>query len=77
MKIITDQVLYITSRLREKAFTCLKPYISQILKKEYANSEKEVKKMFNNQATYFDLLRQSFNDLDEARTAELRLLDLT
>jgi Retrotransposon gag protein len=25
---------------------------------------------------YFDLLRQSFGDLDEARTAELRLLDL-
>jgi hypothetical protein len=48
MKIITDQVLYIISKLRKKAFTRLKPYISQILKKGYANSEKEMKKVFNN-----------------------------
>jgi Retrotransposon gag protein len=65
------------SRLRGEAFARLEFYISQILEKEYANSEEEVKRVFNNQAAYFDLLRQSFGDLDEARTAELRLLELT
>jgi hypothetical protein len=34
-----------------------------------------MRKFFNNTDTYFDLLRQSFGDLDEARTAELRLLE--
>jgi hypothetical protein len=45
--------------------------------KKYANSEEEVKRIFNNQTAYFDLLRQSFDDLNETRTAELRLLELT
>jgi hypothetical protein len=35
-----------------------------------------VRKIFNNTEAYFDLLRQFFDDLDEARTAELRLLEL-
>jgi hypothetical protein len=65
------------SRLRGETFTRLEPYISQILKKGYANSEEKVKKMFNNQTAYFDLLRQSFNDLDEIKMTELRLLKLT
>jgi hypothetical protein len=60
-----------TSRLKKKAFTRLKPYIIQILEKGYANSEKEIKRIFNNIDLYFNLLRQSFSDLDEARTAEL------
>jgi hypothetical protein len=60
-----------TSRLREKAFARLEPYIIQILEKRYVNSEKEIKNFFNNIDLYFGLLRQSFGDLNEARTAEL------
>jgi Zn-dependent M32 family carboxypeptidase len=71
LKTISEQVLFITSRLREEAFARLKPYITQILEKEYANSEKKVKKIFNNINLYFNLLRQSFGDLDKTRTAEL------
>jgi hypothetical protein len=63
-------------RLRSEVFDRLEPYITQILKKGYAGSEKKIKKIFNNSDTYFNLLRQSFEDLDEARTAELRLLEL-
>jgi hypothetical protein len=39
-------------------------------------SDEEVKRIFNNVDLYFNLLRQFFGDLDEARTAELQLLDL-
>jgi DUF438 domain-containing protein len=60
-----------TSRLREETFTRLKPYIIQILKKEYVNCDEKIKKIFNNIDLYFNLLRQSFGDLDEVRTAEL------
>jgi hypothetical protein len=35
-----------------------------------------VRKVFNNSDIYFNLLRQSFRNLDEARTAKLRLLEL-
>jgi len=65
-----------TSRLRGEAFDRLEPYITQILEKGYAGSEDEVRKVFNNSDHYFHLLRQSFGDLDEARTAEQRLLEL-
>jgi hypothetical protein len=34
-------------------------------------SDEKVRKIFNNVNLYFNLLRQSFGDLDEARTAEL------
>jgi hypothetical protein len=65
-----------TSRLKKKAFVRLKPYMTQILKRGYVNCEKKIKKIFNNIDLYFNLLRQSFGDLDEARTAELQLLNL-
>jgi hypothetical protein len=35
------------------------------------NCDEEIKRIFNNINLYFNLLRQSFGDLDEARTAEL------
>jgi hypothetical protein len=65
-----------TFRLREKTFTRLESYITQILEKGYVTSDEEIKKNFNNINLYFNLLRQSFGDLDEARTAELQLLNL-
>jgi hypothetical protein len=34
-------------------------------------SDEEIKKIFNNIDLYFNLLRQSFGDLDEAKIAEL------
>jgi hypothetical protein len=60
-----------TSRLKKKTFTRLKPYITQILKKGYVNCDEKIKKIFNNIDLYFNLLRQSFGDLDEIRTAKL------
>jgi hypothetical protein len=68
--------LFITFRLKKKTFARLESYITQILEKGYANSEKKIKRIFNNIDLYFNLLRQSFGDLDEARTAELQLLNL-
>jgi hypothetical protein len=40
------------------------------------NYDEEIKKIFNNIDLYFNLLRQSFGDLDEVKTAELQLLNL-
>jgi hypothetical protein len=60
-----------TFKLREETFARLKFYIIQILEKGYVNYEKKIKKIFNNINLYFNLLRQSFGDLDEAKTAEL------
>jgi hypothetical protein len=65
-----------TSRLRKKAFARLEPYITQILKREYVNYDEKIRRIFNNIDFYFNLLRQSFGDLDEARIAELQLLNL-
>jgi hypothetical protein len=70
------QVIYALSRLRGKTFSRFEPYIAQIIAKGYGNCEMKVQRIFNSMDLYFDLLRQSFGDLDEARTAELRLLDL-
>jgi hypothetical protein len=46
-----------TSRLRDETFDRLEPYIIQILKKGYAGSEDEIKKIFNNSDSYFGFLR--------------------
>jgi hypothetical protein len=40
------------------------------------NSDEEMRKIFSNINLYFNLLRQSFGDLDEAKTVELQLLNL-
>jgi hypothetical protein len=45
--------------------------MAQILNKEYAKNEDEIRKIFNNTEYYFNLLRQSFGDLDETKIAEL------
>jgi hypothetical protein len=60
-----------TFRLKKKTFARLEPYIIQILKKGYVNCDEKIKKIFNNIDFYFNLLRQSFGDLDEAKIAEL------
>ena len=76
LKTISEQVLFMTSRLRGEAFARLEPYMTQVLERGYVNCEEEVRRIFNSIDLYFNLLRQSFGDLDEARTAELQLLDL-
>jgi hypothetical protein len=63
------------SKFKNETFDRLEPYMTQILEKGYAGNEKKVRKIFNNSDTYFNLLRQSFGNPDEARTAELRLLE--
>jgi hypothetical protein len=45
-------------------------------KKRIYKLRKENKKIFNNIDLYFNLLRQSFGDFNEAKTAELQLLNL-
>jgi hypothetical protein len=58
------------SKLRGETFDRLESYIIQILKKEYAGNEKKIRKIFSNLNAYFNLLKQSFGNLDEIKTAE-------
>jgi hypothetical protein len=46
-----------TSKLKRETFARLKSYIIQILEKGYANSEKKIKRIFNNINLYFNFLR--------------------
>jgi hypothetical protein len=71
LKTVSEQVLYMMLRIREKAFARLELYITYILEKGYAGSENEIRRIFNSSDVYFNFLRQSFGDLDEARTAKL------
>jgi hypothetical protein len=63
--------------LRNKAFARFKPYIAHYLEKgSVINYDPMIIKVVNTIGHYIHLLSQSFGDLDETKTAELRLLKL-
>ena len=63
--------------MKEEAFARFKPYIVYYLEKgSMANCDLIVVKVVNTIGHYIHLLSQSFGDLDETKTAELRLLKL-
>jgi hypothetical protein len=69
--------MWAASYLKEKAFTRFKPYIACYLKKESViDCDPIVAKVVNTIGHYIHLFSQLFGDLDEIRTAELRLLEL-
>ena len=69
--------MWATSYLKKKAFTRFKPYIAYYLKKgNVADYDLIIIKIVNTIGHYIYLLSQSFGDLDETKTAKLRLLEL-
>jgi len=63
--------------LKREAFTRFEPYIAHYLEKgSMADCDPIMAKVVNTIGHYIHLLSQSFGDLDEIRTAELRLLEL-
>jgi hypothetical protein len=69
--------MWAASYLKEKAFTRFKPYIAYYLKKgSVTDCDLIIAKIVNTIGHYIHLLSQSFGDLDETKTAELRLLKL-
>jgi hypothetical protein len=70
-------VIWAAFYLREEAFARFEPYIAHYLKKgSMADCDLIIIKIVNTIGHYIHLLLQSFGDLDETRTAELRLLEL-
>jgi hypothetical protein len=70
-------VIWAASYLRKKAFTRFEPYIAHYLKKRsIADCDLIVTKIVNTIGHYIHLLSQSFGDLNEIKTAKLRLLKL-
>jgi hypothetical protein len=70
--------MWAASYLREKTFARFKPYIAYYLEKgNVANCDPIMAKIVNTIGHYIYLFSQSFGDLDEIKTAELRLLKLT
>ena len=71
-------MIWAASYLKEEAFTRFKSYIAHYLEKEsVADCDPIVVKIVDTIGYYIHLLSQLFGDLDEIRTAELRLLKLT
>jgi hypothetical protein len=66
--------MWAASYLREDAYKSFKSYLTHYLDKGNANlCKKPVKKVFSeSMQSYFDLLSQSYKDLNEKRTAETR-----
>jgi hypothetical protein len=69
--------MWAASYLRGEAFARFEPYIAHYLKKgNVADCDLIMIKVVNTIGHYIHLLSQSFGDLDETKTAELRLLEL-
>jgi hypothetical protein len=63
--------------LKKEAFTRFKPYIAHYLEKgNVTDCDLIVAKVVDTIGHYIYLFSQSFGDLDETKTAELRLLEL-
>jgi Retrotransposon gag protein len=78
LKTVPEKVMWAASFLRGDAYARFEPYITHYLDKGNANlCSEEVKKVFNSSPEYVTLLTQSYGDFDEARTAELRLMETT
>jgi hypothetical protein len=69
--------MWAASYLKSEIFIKFEPYITHYLEKEtVALCDKIVTNVINTVGHYLNFLAQLFGDLDEAKTAELRLLKL-
>jgi hypothetical protein len=77
LKTLPEQVIWVAFYLRNEAFARFEPYIAHYLeKKSVADCDLIITKIVNTIGHYIHLFSQSFSDLDEIKTAELRLLKL-
>jgi hypothetical protein len=69
--------MWAASYLREETFAKFEPYIAYYLKKgSVADCDLMIIKIVNTIGHYIHLFSQSFGDLNEIKTAKLRLLKL-
>jgi hypothetical protein len=69
--------MWAVSYLKDEIFVRFEPYIAYYLERgNVASCDPIVAKVINTVGHYLEFLLQSFGNLDEIRTAELRLLEL-
>jgi hypothetical protein len=69
--------MWAASYFKKEAFTRFEPYIAHYLEKgSVTDCDPIMAKIVNTIGHYIYLLSQLFGDLDEIRTAKLRLLEL-
>ena len=70
--------MWAASFLRGDAYARFEPYMTHYLDRGNADlCSEEVRRVMEVPGAYLELLAQSYGDLDEARSSELRLLELT
>jgi hypothetical protein len=69
--------MWAASYLKDKIFIKFEPYIAHYLKRgNVASCDLIIAKIINTVGHYLEFLSQLFGDLNETRTAKLRLLEL-
>ena len=71
-----DKILWAASFLRGEAYTRFEPYLTSYLTTGWHSLSSVARHPFESLDNYFDMLKQSYGDLDEVRTAEQELLAL-
>jgi hypothetical protein len=70
-------MMWAASYLKDETFVRFEPYIAYYLKRgNVASCDLIIIKAINTVGHYLEFFSQSFSDLDETKTAELRLLKL-
>src|SRR5450755_1774576 len=78
LKNATEEVIWAASYLRGDAYARFEPYLEHYLEKgSCPQCEEPVRTIMAGLNNYLGLLKQSYGDLNETRTAELQLQDLT
>jgi len=78
LKNATEEVVWAASYLRGDAYARFEPYLEHYLEKgSCPQCEEPVRTIMAGMNNYLGLLKQSYGDLNETRTAELQLQDLT
>src|SRR5450755_1345748 len=78
LKNATEEVIWAASYLRGDAYARFEPYLEHYLEKgSCPQCEEPVRTIMAGMNNYLGLLKQSYGNLNETRTAELQLQDLT
>ena len=78
LKNAIEEVVWAISYLRGDAYARFEPYLEHYLEKRSCSQcKKPVRTIMAGLNNYLELLKQSYGDLNETRTAELQLQDLT
>jgi hypothetical protein len=74
LKNATEKIVWAVSFLKENAYARFEPYLEHYLERgSCPQCDEPVRTVMNGMTNYLELLKQSYRDLNETRTAELQL----